>query len=256
LAAAPAPGQTKILAGVEILRRLEPLGVTAKTHVIAVPTEVVIVCEAQKVTPAEISQRVIDEFLRGLPWKEVRLERIDVIEAIQLPKGKTEWIFNCHPGTDYAKPFYLNINFSVNGEVAKRVFLRTVLSVREQVAVALTELKPDQSIGEQDLRWESQRLLSTLQTPIKSSSFFRGRRPRAAIPAGRVLTENLFIAVPLVKRGDSVLLVFENDSIRVTTQAKALAMGFRGQRIQVMNPESGKVLSAEITDEGTARVVQ
>ncbi len=76
-----------------------------------------------------------------------------------------------------------------------------------------------------------------------------------AIPPGRVLTENLFIAVPLVKRGDSVLLVFESESMRVTTQAKALAMGFRGQRIQVMNPDSGKVLSAEVTDEGTARVV-
>ena len=256
LAAAPVPGQTKILPAVEILRRLESVGVTTKTHVIVVPAEVAIVREAQTVTPAEISQRVIDEFLPGLPWKEVRLERIDVVETILLPKGKTEWIFNCHPGTDYAKPFYLNINFSVNGEVAKRVFLRTVLSVREQVAVALTELKPDQSIGDQDLRWESQRLSSTLQSPIKSSSFFRGRRPRAAIPAGRVLTENLFIAVPLVKRGDSVLLVFESDSMRVTTHAKALAMGFRGQRIQVMNPESGKVLSAEITDEGTARVVQ
>ena len=256
LTAAPAPGQSKILAGVEILRRLESVGVTTKTYGIVVPTEVAIVREAQTVTPAEISQRVVEEFLPGLPWKEVRLERIDVVETILLPKGKTEWVFNCHPGTDYAKPFYLNINFSVNGEIAKRAFLRTVLSVRAQVAVALTEMKPNQSIGEDDLRWESQRLLSTLQTPIKSSSFFRGRRPRMAIPAGRVLTENLFVAVPLVKRGDSVLLVFESDSMRVTTQAKALAMGFRGQRIQVMNPESGKVLSAEIMDEGTARVVQ
>lgn len=255
LSAAPAPGQIKMVAAAEILRRLESVGVTSQTYSIVVPKEVAIVREAQTVTAAELSQRVIEEFLPGLPWKDVQLERIDVTETILLPKGKTEWIFNCHPGTDYAKPFYLNINFSVNGEVAKRAFVRTVLTLREQVAVALTELKPAQSIREEDIRWESQRLLSTLQTPIKSSGFFRGRRPRMAIPPGRVLTENLFITVPLVKRGDSVLLVFESDSMRVTTQAKALAMGFRGQRIQVMNPESGKVLSAEITDEGTARVV-
>ena len=255
LSAAPAPGQTKMVVAAEILRRLESVGVTRKTHSIVVPAEVTIVREAQTVTAAEISQHVTEEFLPGLPWKEVRLERIDVAETILLPKGKTEWIFNSHPGTDYAKPFYLNINFSVNGEVAKRAFVRTVLSLREQVAVALTELRPTQSIREEDIRWESQRLLSTLQTPIKSIGFFHGRRPRLAILPGRVLTENLFIAVPLVKRGDSVLVVFESDRMRVTTQAKALATGFRGQRIQVMNPESGKVLSAEITDEGTARVV-
>lgn len=256
LTTAPAPGQTKIVAGAEIVRRLESVGVTSKAYSIVVPAEVTIAREVQTVTPAEVSQHLTDEFLPGLPWRDVHLERVDLTENILLPKGKTEWIFNCHPGTDYAKPFYLNINFSVNGEVAKRAFVRTMLSVREQVAVTLTELKPTQSIREEDIRWESQRLPSTLQIPIKSSGFFHGRRPRMVIPPGRVLTENLFITVPLVKRGDSVLLVFESDSMRVTTQGKALAIGFRGQRIQVMNPESGRVLTAEVTDEGTARLVR
>jgi flagella basal body P-ring formation protein FlgA len=255
LTTAPAPGQTKFVAGAEILRRLESVGVTGKTSTILVPAEVTIVREAQTVTAADISQRIKDEFLPGLPWKDVRLERVDLTENILLPKGKTEWIFTCHPGTDYAKPFYLNINFSVNGDVAKRAFVRTALSVYQQVAVTLTELRPNQSIREEDIRWESQRLPSTLQIPIKSTGFLHGRRPRMAISPGRVLTENLFIEVPLVKRGDSVLLVFESEGMRVTTQAKALAMGFRGQRIQVVNPDSGRVLSAEVTDEGTARVV-
>lgn len=255
LTAAPAPGQTKVVAAPEILRRLESAGVTSKTHSIVVPEVVTITREVQTVTAAEISQRVNGEFLSALPWKDVQLERIDVVENILLPLGKTEWTFSCHPGTDYAKPFYLNINFSVNGEVAKRVFLRTVLSLRQPVAVALTELKPTQSIGEEDVRWESQKLLSTVHTPVKSNSFFRGRRPRMVIPPGRVLTEDLFIVVPLVKRGDNVRLVFERDNMRITIQAKSLAMGVRGQRIRVMNPESGKVLSAEVTNEGTARVV-
>ena len=88
LTAAPAPGQTKVLPAVEILRRLESVGVTTKTHVIVVPAEVAIVREAQTVTPAEISQRVIDEFLPGLPWKEVRLERIDVRRDDSTSKGE------------------------------------------------------------------------------------------------------------------------------------------------------------------------
>src|SRR5262245_34961002 len=255
LTTAPAPGQTKFVVGAEILRRLESVGVTSKTHSIVMPAEVTIVREAQTVTAADISQRIKDGFLPSLPWNDVRLERVDLAENILLPKGKTEWIFTCHPGTDYAKPFYLNINFSVNGEVVKRAFVRTALSVYQRVAVTLTEVKSNQSIREEDIRWESQRLPSTLQIPIKSTGFLHGRRPRMAISPGRVLTENLFIEVPLVKRGDSVLLVFESESMRVATQAKALAIGFRGQRIQVINPDSGKVLSAEVTDEGAARVV-
>jgi len=255
LTAAPPPGQTKIITALEILRRLESVGVTSKGYVLVVPPEITIEREAQLVTATEISDRVSQEFLPRLSWKDIRLERIDLAESILLPKGNTEWHFNSQPGTDYAKPFYLNINFNVNGEVAKRVFVRTVLTVRERVAVAVSDLKPTQSIREEDIRWEQRQLLSTLQSPIRSSSFFQGRRLRTAIPSGRVLTENLFITIPLVKRGDSVLLVYENDSMRVTTQVKALAMGFRGQRIQVRNFESGKVLTAEVTDEGTARLV-
>jgi flagella basal body P-ring formation protein FlgA len=254
LTAAPPPGQMKTVAAAEILRRLEAMGVTSRTHSIAVPAEIAITREARMVTVSEISEHIVQEFLPGLPWKDARLERIDVTEVILLPLGKTEWIFHCRPGTDLAKPFYLNINFSVDGEVVKRAFVRTVLSLHEEVAVAIAELKPTRFVREEDLRWETQRLMSTLHPLVKSSRYFHGRRPRQPIPPGQVLTENLFVEVPSVMRGDRLLLVFESDSLRVSTQAKALAAGFRGQRIQVMNTDSGKVLSAEITGEGTARV--
>ncbi len=67
---------------------LKSVGVTSKTHSIVVPAEVTIVREAQTVTAADISQRVKDEFLPGLPWKDVRLERIDLTETILASKGE------------------------------------------------------------------------------------------------------------------------------------------------------------------------
>lgn len=252
--AAPPPGQTRIVAASEVLRRLDAMGVTGSTHSIAVPAEITITREARTVTASEISERIVQDFLPGLPWKDARLERIDVAETILLPIGNTEWSFRCQPGTDLARPFYLNINFNVDGEVVKRAFVKTVLSLHEAVAVAVSELKPAQSVRGEDVRWEKQKLISTLHRPVKSSRFFDGRRPRLPIPPGRVLTENLFIEVPSVRRGERLMLVFEGDSLRVSTEGKALAAGFRGQRIQVMNTDSGKVLSAEVTGEGTARV--
>ncbi len=255
LTSTPTPGQTKTVNGSDILRRLEALGVTPARFAIAIPNEVVISRQSQAVTPGDIAAQVSQQFLPTLGWKDAQLEKIDVVEDILLPAGEVEWRFQCSPHTDFARPFYLNINFAVRGEVVKRAFLRTVLSIHETVAVAAVELKTSQPVAENDIRWERQRLLSTQQRPLKDISFLRSRRPRMTILPGRVLTEDLFLSVPLVKRGDNVVLVYESDRVRLKAQAKSLAAGQLGQRIQVMNPDSGKVLLAEVTDVGTARVV-
>lgn len=121
--------------------------------------------------------------------------------------------------------------------------------------VAVNELKPSQPVGQSDIRWEKQRLLSTHQRPVKETGFLRTRRPRTTILPGRVLTEDLFLSVPLVRRGETVVLLYETDSVRLKTHVRSLAAGQLGQPIQVMNPDSGKVLLAEVTDVGTAQLV-
>ncbi len=255
MAPAPRPGQSKKISAIEIRKRLESIGVNPPRFMISVPDELTVLRQFQTVTTEDIIEKVSREFLPRLPWKDIQVERIDLYDEIVLPVGQAEWRYQCAPQTDFAKSFYLNINFVMDGEVVKRAFLRTALRISEVVPVATNELKPSQMVRASDLLWQKQSLVSTLQHPIGSLEFFATRRPRSRILPGRVLTEDLFVNIPLVKRGESVALLYEGNRIKLTTRGKAIVAGQMGQRIQVLNPDSGKVLIAEVTGIGTARVV-
>jgi flagella basal body P-ring formation protein FlgA len=251
---APQAGRSKTLTGVEVMQKLESLGVTTHDYSIQMPEEIKVSRSSRTLKIGDLENAVAREFLPKLPWREVRLENLEVLEALLIPEGENQLSFEYSPHTDLARPFYLTVTISVDGELIKKLFLRTILSIEEIVAIAARELSPGQSIEPDEIRWEKRRLSSTLHLPIHETGFLEGKKPRTTIPAGQILTEDLLIKVPLIKRGDTITLIFQDDRIRVKTQAKSLASGMRGDQIQVMNLDSKKVLRAEILDKNTARV--
>jgi flagella basal body P-ring formation protein FlgA len=252
---APQPGRTKVLAGADVLRALESLGLTSERCLIEVPAEIRVSRRAQTLTSQDIEQLMAAEFLPTLPYKKVRIERLEVPDSIQLPEGKVVVSFECPPRTDFARPFFVTTNFSVGSEPVKRVFLRTVLDIEEMVGVAATELSPSGFLKDEDVRWELRRLASTLHKAIRSAEFLEGKKPRTTIPAGRVLTEDLFVSTPLVRRGETITLVYQNGTIRITALGKSQAAGMRGEKIPVVNLDSKRSLIAEVVDKSTVRVM-
>src|SRR5262249_21582593 len=143
----------------------------------------------------------------------------------------------------------------VDGQLVKRAYYKTALTIFDTVAVAARELLPSSDISSGDIRWERRPLRSTLQTPIRDTSFFEYRKPRARIAAGEALTESMFAPVPMIRKGDAVTLLFEKDRIRITAAGQSLAAGSKGDRIRVMNTESRVELLAEVIDANTVRIV-
>lgn len=255
LTTAPVPGKNRVLAGSEIGDQLASLGVTPEKYHFQVPAEVIIRRESQIWAPQELEARLTAEFLPTLNWKEVRLEKIDLSETLELPVGKTVLHYDCSPRTDFAHPFYLGISFQVDGEVVKRLFLRTTLSILEMVPVLNQSLKPQDDLSAASVRWEKRPLDSTLHAPVRSEDYLEGKRVRYSLPAGTVLTEDLLVSSPLVRRGDMVTLVYQDEKIRITTQGRSLGAASRGEKIRVINADSKKELMAEVVDAKTVRVL-
>jgi len=250
----PEAGKSKTLEAVEIYRRLNSAGIRNEEFRIQVPETTKIMRKSQILKSAEIENRVRAEFLPTLQWEEVELDRIDVPENIQLPLGQLTLTFECSPRTDFSRPFYLHIGFIIDGQIVTQAFYRTELTVNQSVPLANKELTPTERIGSEDIRWEKRRLSSTLRTPVKDAAFFEGKRVRQSIPRGKLLTQDLFIPFPAIKRGDRVVLLFEEGKLRITAPGKSLASGSKGEHIRVINLDSKKELVAEVLDEKTVRV--
>jgi len=251
----PKAGRSKIIEAAEIDRRLEAVGIHKGDNRIQVPESIKVTRKAQMLRALDIESKVKTDFLPTLPWEDIKLERVDIPEGVQLPVGHVTMTFECSPHTDFARPFYLTVGIAVDGQSVVQAFYRTELIVTQTVPVATRELAGAATIGSTDVLWEKRRLPSTLRAPVRDTSFFEHKRLKQRVPTGKLLTEDLFMRVPMVNRGDRIVLLFQDTKLRITTTGKSLTAGSRGERVRVINLDSKKELVAEVLDEKTARVV-
>lgn len=88
---------------------------------------------------------------------------------------------------------------------------------------------------------------------IRQADAAIGQAARRELRAGQFLRTADLMKPELVGRGDPVTLVFESPGVRVTMQAKALEAGTQGDLVQVLNPQSKRVVQATV--DGPGRVV-
>jgi len=88
---------------------------------------------------------------------------------------------------------------------------------------------------------------------IRRTEAVIGLAARHDLRAGQFLHPADLMKPELVGRGDPVTLVFESPGVKLTLQAKALESGTQGDMVQVLNPQSKRVVQAMV--DGPGRVV-
>ncbi len=88
-------------------------------------------------------------------------------------------------------------------------------------------------------------------TDIDALDGLQARRPMGF---DRIITNRYVEEIPVVERGDEVLLIAETANLRISAQGIALQSGGVGKRIRVRNQDSGKIVKGEILDSGTIKV--
>ncbi|MDB5556711.1 MAG: flagella basal body P-ring formation protein FlgA [Rhizobium sp.] len=78
---------------------------------------------------------------------------------------------------------------------------------------------------------------------------------RTLLP-GRTIMVSALRQPYTVKRGDKVLLVYDNDGLRITASGTPLADGVVGELIQARNTDTGVILSGTVMPDRTVLVVQ
>jgi flagella basal body P-ring formation protein FlgA len=78
---------------------------------------------------------------------------------------------------------------------------------------------------------------------------------RTLLP-GRTIMVGALKQPSAIKRGEKVLLIFDNGSLRITASGMPLAEGAVGELIQVRNTDTGVILSGTIMPDRSVLVVQ
>jgi len=255
LCQSPLFGKTKRITNYELIEAIRLSGLDPTRLQLHIPEEIAITRKSQDLSSAQFIQTLEQEFLPTLRWKEVKLEKIDFPETLQLPWGNLSLKFVAAPNTNYAAPFYLGVSISVDGEEVQKLFLRAKLSIRDIVPVTSGPLTPKDELNSENVRWEMRPLTSLLHLPVVNAKQLEGKRVRMSLPAGSIIYQDQLYQVPLIKRGDEVNLVYQDDRIRLTTSALSLGSGVKGEKIRVQNKDSKKEVWAEVVDNRTVRVI-
>ena len=82
-------------------------------------------------------------------------------------------------------------------------------------------------------------------------SDLRGMQARRPVGFGDILNEEHAELIPLVKRGDGVIMTARSQNMLISAQGVALQNGGIGEQIRVKNTDSGKTILARVLEDGS-----
>lgn len=136
-----------------------------------------------------------------------------------------------------------------------KLYVPVTIALMDQVVVSSRPLVRGQSVQAEDL------MLSEVDTSGLRKAYFTriedvvGLRSKRAINSGTTLHAGLLQRAELVKRGSQVDILAVTDGLHVQMRGKALADGGRGDRIQVQNLNSGRVITGTVAGSGLVHVL-
>lgn len=135
------------------------------------------------------------------------------------------------------------------------IYVPVKLQIFRKIAIARHVLSRGQTVTEADIDWLEQDI-----APLNGSFFTRprsvvGKRTRRNIPAGQIIKPQTLERALTVRKGDEVYITAQTGSISVRMLAVALDNGKTGDKIEVRNKRSNKVIQARVTGPGQVDVV-
>ena len=124
------------------------------------------------------------------------------------------------------------------------------------VPVLVSNLQSGHIITMQDIKHIQIKEREFTKDTIADPTILVGMTARRVILAGRPIKASEMIAPKLIERGEIVTLSLNVGTMALTTQAKALQDGAKGEIIRVVNTASNKTLQAIITGTNQVSILQ
>jgi len=184
----------------------------------------------------------------AMPGVRVSLKSLEQIRPFVLPTGvATCEIVPADPAIIGSHRF--SLIFRVDGKVQANLALRIELAALAPVAVAASDLPRGAVLSLKDVRL-SEKDISGLREYYKGTETLLGKGLRRAVKSGEVIHEGMLAILPVVHRGELVILTVRSAGLMLTASGQALENGGLGEIIRVRNNSSQKEVSGRIVGPG------
>jgi flagella basal body P-ring formation protein FlgA len=205
----------------------------------------------------EVVRRVLTEYLKEktrLPGVEANLKRMSFNGKIALPPGKLSYeILSPQEWEGWGKGS-LALIVRVDGRVVQNIPVNVEVEALADVVVTVRGMERGMVVENGDVALQKRDLATLSGKTCRDIREALGKRVRVGMRGNSPVRSDYLEKLPLVKNGDTVSVIAENDMFRITTIGIVRGNGAEGDTVLVRRESARKEIPALVVDANTVRV--
>jgi len=200
------------------------------------------------------SHQIVSKNILTEELKDYLLEKAKELNELVLPMGDLKIIFS--PPLDKLSPSMgLYINCLVDGKKEQTIWTNIKTLLEKRGIVARNRIKRHQIIKDEDLEMKKFKLTnSDYNSFYENKEQLLGKMSKVNIRKGFAIKSNQLEAIPVVKKGEKIYIVVENEKLRIVSIGETKEDGFLNEPIRVKNISSQKEVSGILKDKETVLI--
>jgi flagella basal body P-ring formation protein FlgA len=151
-------------------------------------------------------------------------------------------------------PSVMRVGIDVDGQTQHTMSVTADVRIWRPVVVASHMLQRGEVIGAASCEVAERDVTQVRGQYYADALALQGMRARRTVGIGDIVTDNHVEKMPVVRRGDAIVLVARVGSMSMSASGEALQDGGIGDRIRVKNSDSGKTVYGHVLEGGAIRV--
>lgn len=208
------------------------------------------------VTEATVKGAITDYLMRkAAPLNaQVTVKKINYQGDLKLPAGKVTFDVVAPERWEGYGPASVALVVRVDDQVKRNQTVLVEVEALADMVVAARTLERGEVIAASDLAVTKRDLAQVQGRYFDNIDEAVGLRVKSTMRANAPVRKDNLEKVPVVKSGQVVTIVAENDVVRITATGRAKMAGAPGDLITVQNVSSKKEIAARVVDAATVKV--
>lgn len=261
LGPAPKAGQETEFSAQQIVHHLQRLfigqGMDPKQIKIQIPDKITVARQQISITREQI-EAIYREFIeKKACWKaeDLVIRQISFSDIPALPYGILSYEVTASPHELFVGDVTVTIRFHVNGKAARNMRVSGKVDLFQEVAHTVRSMKRSELINDADIQFLRINVAPHPDRYVMKQQQIAGKKLLSDLGPNQPFRPRDLENPALVKRGDPVTIVFQEDGIRMSTSGEARENGGQGDRIQIINADSRKRIFCQVIDAQTVAVL-
>ncbi len=209
--------------------------------------------------PGEI-QRAVEHFVQAQVTTELPEDARAVIDVrwqgeLQLDgEGATHIRVRRTSSRPLRGPSVMRVGIDIDGQTQHTMSVTADVRIWRPVVVASHMLRRGEAIGAESCEVAERDVTQVRGQYYADAQALQGMRARRTVGIGDIVTDNHIEKMPVVRRGDAIMLVARAGRMSMSAAGEALQDGGVGDRIRVKNSDSGKTIYGHVLEGGAIQV--